>query len=151
MDFLLSGYRDGLHSDLYFRTFYQLAILYENKPVKEHNQFVWFKKWVMEERQVYKYLVRDSGMSRSALQRLFSIYLKKATIVAIRSKTNVHLLIDGTYFSNELCLILYYDHDIGYVQLYRETDQEKYKEIKEDLENLLKLDENVYSVVHTDS
>lgn len=126
-----------------------MAILYENKSVKEHNQFVWFKKWVMEERQMYKYLVRDSEMSRSALQQLFSIYLKKATTVAIRSKINVHLLIDGTYFSNELCLILYYDHDIGYVQLYRETDQEKYKEIKEDLENLLKLDENVYSVVHT--
>lgn len=98
------------------------------------------------ERQVYKYLVRDSGMSQSTLQRLFYIYLKKAPTVAIRSKTHVHLLIDGTYFSNELCLILYYDHDIRYVQLYRETNQEKYKEIKEDLKNLLKLGVNIYSV-----
>lgn len=85
-------------------------------------------------------------MSQSSIQRLFTNYLKAAPTVAIRSKTQVHLLIDGSYFSNGLCLILYYDHDIRYVQLYRETNQEKYKEIKEDLENLKKLGVNVYSV-----
>ena len=98
------------------------------------------------ERQVYKYLVRDSGMSQSSIQRLFRSYLKQAPKVAIRSKVNVHLLIDGTYFSNELCLILYYDHDIRYVQLYRETNQEKYIEIKEDLVNLTALGVNIYSI-----
>lgn len=67
-------------------------------------------------------------------------------MVAIRSKTKVHLLIDGSYFTNGLCLILYYDHDIRYVQLYRETNQEKFKEIKEDLDNLKRLGVEVYSV-----
>jgi transposase-like protein len=43
-------------------------------------------------------------------------------------------------------LILYYDHDIRYVQLYRETNQEKYKEIKEDLENMKRLGVDIYSV-----
>ena len=85
-------------------------------------------------------------MSQSSIQRLFNQYLKSAPTVAIRSKTKVHLLIDGSYFANGLCLILYYDHDIRYVQLYRETNQEKYKEIKEDLENLKKLGVDVYSV-----
>src|SRR6202012_3506857 len=98
------------------------------------------------ERQVYRYLVRDSGMSQSTVQRLFHSYLKQAPTVAIKSKTHVHLLIDGTYFSNELCLILYYDHDIRYVQLYRETDMERYKEIKEDLINLVSLGVNIYSI-----
>lgn len=98
------------------------------------------------ERQVYQYLVRDSGMSQSNIQRLFKGYLKSAPVVSIRSKTKVHLLVDGSYFSNGLCLILYYDHDIRYVQLYRETDQEKYREIKEDLENLKRLGVEVYSV-----
>ncbi len=98
------------------------------------------------ERQVYKSLIRDSGMSQSSIQRLFHTYLKKAPTVSIRSKTHVHLLIDGTYFSNDLCLILYYDHDIKHVQLYRETDQERYKEIKEDLINLLNLGVNIYSI-----
>jgi hypothetical protein len=72
--------------------------------------------------------------------------LKSAPIVEIKSKDHVHLLIDGTYFSNGLCLILYYDHDIRYVQLYRHTDKEKLREIKEDLENLKKLGVDVFSV-----
>lgn len=117
----------------------------QNKGVSESNQFVWFRKWIME-RQVYKYLARDSGMSQSSIQRLFDKYLSCAPKSIIRSKSNVHLLIDGTYFSNGLCLILYYDYDIQYVQLFRHTTKEKYKEIKEDLENLKKMGVQVYSV-----
>jgi hypothetical protein len=117
----------------------------KNTSVKQQNQFVWFKKWIIE-RQVYKYLIRDIGISQSSLQNLFRTYLKQAPTTAIRSKKEVHLLIDASYFSNKLCLILYYDHDIRYVQLYRETNQEKYKEIKEDLENLKKLEVEVCSV-----
>lgn len=98
------------------------------------------------ERHVYKNLVRDSGMSQSSLQRLFKRFLKDAPTVPIRSKGKVHLLIDGSYFPNDLCLILYYDHDLRYVQLYRQTDQERYKQIKEDLDNLKKLGVDVYSV-----
>jgi len=98
------------------------------------------------ERQVYKYLIRDSGMSQSSIQRLFNRYLSAAPAVTIRSKSKVHLLIDGSYFSNGLCLVLYYDHDIRYVQLYRETDRERYTEIREDLQNLKKLGVEVYSV-----
>jgi len=116
-----------------------------NKSVSEANQFVWFRKWVME-RQVYKHLVRDSGMSQSSIQRLFSKYLSKPPQNAIRSKAKVHLLIDGTYFSNGLCLVLYYDYDLQYVQLYRHTNKEKYREIKEDLENLKLMGVSVYSV-----
>jgi YHS domain-containing protein len=123
-----------------FHNFHQ-----SNKSVQLNNQFVWFRKWVIE-RQVYKYLVRDSGMSQSSLQRLFKQYLIKAPAYKIKSKKDVHLLIDGTYFSNGLCLILYYDNDIQYVQLFRETNQEKFKEIKEDLANLKKLGVDVYSV-----
>jgi len=41
---------------------------------------------------------------------------------------------------------LYYDYDIQYVQLYRETNKEKLKEIKEDLQNLKRLGVDVYSV-----
>ena len=116
-----------------------------NKGVQQSNQFIWFRKWIME-RQVYQYLIRDSGMSQRTIQRLFKDYLKKAPKIPIRSKTHVHLLIDGTYFSNGLCLILYYNYDIQYVQLYRETNKEKLKEIKEDLQNLKRLGVDVYSV-----
>lgn len=116
-----------------------------NEGVSLNNQFVWFRKWVME-RQVYKYLVRDSGMSQSSLQRLFTTYLKSPPKNLIKSKGKVHLLIDGSYFSNGLCLVLYYDCKLQYVQLFRQTNNEKYKEIKEDLENLKKPGVEVYSV-----
>lgn len=116
-----------------------------NSGVSSSNQFVWFRKWIME-RAVYKNLVRDSGMSQRTLQRLFDSYLSKAPQNVIRSKRNVHLLIDGTYFSNGLCLVLYYDYDIRYVQLYRYSNKEKYKEIKEDLENIKKMGVSVYSI-----
>ena len=117
----------------------------KNPVVKKKNLFIWFKKWIME-RQVYSTLVRDSKMSQKTLQRLFNDYLKSYPVIEIKSKTKVHLLVDGSYFPNGLCLILYYDYDINYVQFYRETTQEKYKEIKEDLENFKKLGVDVYSV-----
>lgn len=95
---------------------------------------------------MYKYLIRDSGMSQSSIQRLFDHYLSSPPQNIIRSKSHVHLLIDGTYFANGLCVVLYYDNDLQYVQLYRTSNQEKYKEIKEDLENLKKMGVDVYSV-----
>lgn len=118
---------------------------YSNNAVSKANRFVWFVKWIME-RQVYRLLSRDSGMSQSSLQRLFKQYLQSPPRNLVKSKRNVHLLIDATYFTNELCLILYYDYDIQYVQLFRNTNKEKFKEIREDLENLKALGVEVYSV-----
>ena len=57
-----------------------------------------------------------------------------------------HLLIDATYFPNDLCLVLYYDHDIRYTQLYRMTDQERYLQMREDLENLNVLGVEIASI-----
>lgn len=98
------------------------------------------------ERQIYKNLVRDSGMSQSSIQRLFKHYLSTAPELDIRHKQQAHLLIDGTYFPNDLCLVLYYDHDIRFTQLYRFTDQERYLEIREDLENIRSLGIQVVSI-----
>jgi len=56
------------------------------------------------------------------------------------------LLIDGTYFSNNLCLILYRDQQIKYTQLYRLSDGEWYEELKEDLQNLLSLGVQIESI-----
>lgn len=116
-----------------------------NPVVAFSNQFVWFEKWISE-RQVYKYLVRDSGLSQSSIQRLFRHYLAQAPEVLIKSKVKAHLLIDATYFPNDLCLVLYYDHDIRYTQLYRMTDQERYEQMREDLENLKVLGVDIASI-----
>lgn len=55
-------------------------------------------------------------------------------------------MVDGTYFSNDLCLILYQDNDIKYTQLYRFSNGEYYNEIREDLENLKVLDIQIESI-----
>lgn len=57
----------------------------------------------------------------------------------------VHLRIDATYFQN-FCLVCYQDSEDGYTQLIRFSDGEHYEEIKEDLDNLIKLGIHIESV-----
>ncbi len=86
------------------------------------------------------------SMSSKSIGRLFKQYLSKDPSIPIKSTQQVHLLIDGTYFPNKLCLILYYDHDIRYVQLYRASGAEKFRDIYQDLEALKTIGVQVYSV-----
>lgn len=67
---------------------------------------------------------------------MFSAYLKQVPFYHINKREQVNLLIDGTYISGNICLIIYRDNEIKYTQLYRITTDEIYGEIKEDLENL---------------
>lgn len=88
----------------------------------------------------------EMQMSNRSISRLFKKFLEQAPQIPVKSKTQVHLLIDGTYLPNGLCLILYYDHDIRYVQLYRTSSQEKFREIYQDLKALKSLGVQIYSV-----
>jgi hypothetical protein len=58
----------------------------------------------------------------------------------------VNLIIDGTYYGKDICLIIYRDNTIKFTQLYRLTDAEWYVEMKEDLENLLDLGVQIESI-----
>ncbi len=98
------------------------------------------------DRRVYRNLRGEMQMSSRSIGRLFKKYLAKAPQISVKHKTHVHLLIDGTYFPNDMCLILYYDHDIRHVQLYRTSNQEKFREIYQDLQALKLLGVQVYSV-----
>jgi len=98
------------------------------------------------DRRVYRTLQTHMQMSSRSISRLFKNYLNTAPQIPVKSKSNVHLLIDGTYLPNGLCLILYYDHDIRYVQLYRTSNQEKFREIFQDLKALKSLGVQIYSV-----
>lgn len=117
----------------------------DNRPEQRlKNRFVWFKKWVLE-RQTYKTLVRDSGYSKDTLQRTFYAILEQAPRLKIIKRSEVNLRLDATYFDN-FCLVCYQDNYDGYTQLIRITDSEDYQEIKEDLENLIKLGLHIESV-----
>lgn len=98
------------------------------------------------DRRVYRTLTTEMQMSTKSISRLFKQYLSQAPPIPVKSKAHVHLLIDGTYLPNDLCLILYYDHSIRYVQLYRTSSQEKFREIYQDLKALKTLGIQVYSV-----
>jgi len=101
------------------------------------NRFIWFRKWVLE-RQTFKTLSRDSGLSIDTLQRTFYAFLEQSPSVNIIKRDKVHLRLDATYFE-QFCLMCYQDHDDGYTQLIRFTDGEHFEEIREDISNLIKL------------
>jgi AraC-like DNA-binding protein len=117
----------------------------QNDPGQRlENRFSWFKKWILE-RQTFKTLSRDSGLSIDTLQRIFYAYLEQFPTVNILKRNDVHLRVDATYFER-FCLVCYQDHDDGYTQLIRFTDGEHYTEIKEDLENLIRLGVQIESI-----
>lgn len=108
------------------------------------NRFIWFKKWVLE-RQTYKTLCRDSGYSKDTLQRTFYTILEQSPILKIIKREKVNLRMDATYFA-QFCLVAYQDDFDGYTQLIRFTDGEHYEEIREDLNNLLRLGVKLESI-----
>jgi len=122
-----------------------LLFTWSNSGVKESNRFIWFKKWV-NGRQTIAQLSAESGYSNRTLKRYFHQYLRKPPKWSVYPSEKVNLLIDGTYFKNKLCLILYRDNNIKFTQLYRISTGEWFEEIKEDLENLLKLEVRIESI-----
>ena len=113
--------------------------------VSESNRFVWFSLWVVG-RHTLEQISQKSGYSSRTLKRYFHNYLRKAPALKVKRTEKVNLLIDGTYFSNNLCLILYRDQQIKYTQLYRLSDGEWYEELKEDLQNLLLMGVQIESI-----
>ena len=109
-----------------------------NISVSRKNREVWFREWIVG-KQTFKQLVSKSGYSERTLKRYFYDYLNRYPTWHIRSSERVNLLIDGTYFSNKICLVLYRENNIKATLFYRLTDGEWEEEIREDLENLLSL------------
>ena len=108
------------------------------------NRFIWFRKWILE-RQTFKTLSRDSGLSIDTLQRIFYAFLERSPTVKILKRSNIHLRLDATYFE-QFCMLCYQDHDDGYTQLIRFSNGEHFGEIKEDLDNLIKLGVHIESI-----
>lgn len=113
--------------------------------ISASNRLVWFRQWV-EHGHTIEYISRRSGYSERTLKRYFYDYLKNYPTWHIRPAEKVNLMIDGTYFTNKVCLVLYQDHNVKATQLYRLTDDEWLDEIKEDLNNLLSLGIRIESV-----
>ncbi len=116
-----------------------------NDGVKYNNELIWYKKWVLE-RQSLPILSRDSGLSISTLRRKFELYLFKDPKWIIPKTKYVHLVIDGTYFKNNVCLFLYRNNDQHTTLFYRVSTGEYAEEITEDLINIMKLGVVIVSI-----
>ena len=93
-----------------------------------------------------KELSRESKISAKTLQRLFKKYLDNPPRFKIRSSNNCHLLIDGTYFKNNFCVLNYFDSDLNHLQYFRMVERENYYNYLTDLEFLKQVRINVISI-----
>lgn len=101
--------------------------------------------WIIG-KQTFSQISKTSGYSERSLKRYFYDYLSHYPTWKITPSEKVNLLIDGTYFPNKLCLILYRDNNLKHTQIYRLSDGEWFKEISEDLQNLMSLGIQIESV-----
>jgi hypothetical protein len=115
------------------------------KDVSRANRFVWFERWILG-KQTLGQLSAQSGYTEKSLRRLFDGYLRDYPEWQIGRREKLNLMIDGTYFSNKVCLVLYRDNNVKATILYRLTDGEWESELREDLENILSLGVEIESV-----
>lgn len=87
-----------------------------------------------------------SGYSVRQLKTWFYEYLEEAPSWKIRKYEKVNLLIDGTWFPNKVCLIVYRADNIKATLFYRLTDDERVMEIIADLKALRRMKIRVESV-----
>lgn len=109
------------------------------------NMFVWFERWVRDKQSILQ-LSQESGYSERTLKRYFYKVLPTCPTWQIQKREKVNLLIDGTYFKNKVCLLLYRDHNIKMTILYRLTSKEFLWEIKEDLRAIKSIGIEIESV-----
>jgi hypothetical protein len=103
--------------------------------ISDKNKFVWFREWVEGKRSIAQ-LARVSPYSERTLKRYFYSQLPRCPVWHIQRRERVNLLIDGTWFPNKVCLVLYRDSNIKMTILYRLTDGERFGELQEDLRNI---------------
>lgn len=101
--------------------------------VSSSNRFVWFRKWISGKQRIED-ISEESGYSTRQLRRWFDEYLASAPEWRIRHRQIYHLLVDGTWFTKDHCLIVYRDADSKSTVYYRFAEDENEYEIIKDLQ-----------------
>ena len=130
LDTIKRGKRSG-----YSRYFCKNCSSYftDRRPsVSNSNMFVWFERWVRDKQSIPQ-ISTASGYSERTLKNYFYKILPTCPTWQIQKREKVNLMIDGTYFANKICLLLYRDYNIKMTILYRLTDREALRDLKEDL------------------
>lgn len=105
------------------------------KEITSSNRFVWFRKWVLG-KQTIEEIASASGYCTRQILRWFEEYLDDTPTWIINTSQPIHLLIDGTYYSNNHCLMLYRAENLKRTVYYRFTSRENADEIADDLINI---------------
>ena len=113
--------------------------------VTEKNMFPWFERWVRDKQSIEQ-VARQSGYSERTLKRYFYKMLPTCPTWHIQRREKVNLHIDGTYFANKICLVVYRDSNIKMTLLYRLSKGEVLRELLEDLRNIRSIGIKVESV-----
>ncbi len=104
-----------------------------------------FRKWIVG-RRTLKELSKESKKSIKTLRIIFKDFLDNPPNPKIRPNPKCHLIIDGTYFKNNFCLLDYRDNDLKYLQYWRTVERENYYNYLTDLEFLKQVGLNAVSV-----
>ena len=115
------------------------------KNISDQNKFVWFVHWVRDKQSIQQ-IAHQSKYSVRTLKSYFYKILPTCPVWQIQRREKVNLLIDGTYFENKVCLLLYKDANIKMTILYRLTNGEHLRELKEDLQNIKNVGISIESV-----
>lgn len=103
------------------------------------------RKWIIGKR-ILEDLSSENNKSVDTLRKLFKKFLNNPPPVKIKLNNNCHLIIDGTYFKNNFCLLDYLDNDLKYLQLYKLVERENFFNYAVDLEILKQSGLNVVSI-----
>lgn len=113
--------------------------------ISERNMFPWFERWVRDKQSIEQ-IAKASGYSERTLKRYFYKTLPTCQTWHIQRREEVNLHIDGTYFTNKVCLVAYRDSNIKMTILYRLSKGEVFRELLEDLRNIKSIGIRVASV-----
>jgi hypothetical protein len=105
------------------------------KDISKSNRFPWFRKWILGKMTVED-IAATSGYSSRQLHRWFDEYLDEYPTWIIKTTVPIYLLIDGTYYSNDHCLIVYRAANLKRTIFYRFCTTEDDDEIASDLINI---------------
>ena len=106
--------------------------------VRKSNRLVWFRKWVLG-KQTIEDIAQECGYSSRQLHRWFDEYLDNSPTWTMNTSSPIYLLIDGTYYSDDHCLILYRAVNLKRTIFYRFTTREDQNEIAADLFSIREL------------
>ena len=123
----------------------ETSFVKHKEGVRQSNSLVWFRKWVLG-KQTIEDIAQECGYSARQVHRWFDEYLDSSPSWTMNTSRPIYLLIDGTYYSDGHCLILYRAENLKRTIFYRFTTHEDDDEIASDLISIRDLGYDVIGI-----